>query len=288
VTARALALLLGDRGRLTTVEFREGEREFQARVSEDNLWGAVKDNLVLGEYERFGIELRGLGGVVVDAGGHVGLFSLLVSAHAGRVLTLEAHPANFALLTENVARNEARNVEPRHRALWRENGHVQLVEGAETSSGSIVGGRGTTFEVEAETLDFIVAASGPVDLLKLDIEGAEFDVLEHASDATLRQISAVVAELHLEGQVERLAPTVERLRRSGFTVVVRRPPIAYWRETMRALLRNRGRLRGRLRLRVAVLVLYSLVALARPFAGQGQPELVFLYATRVDPSSGPA
>lgn len=291
MTHKVLALFVGDRGRIRTVGFREGTREFQARVNEDNLWIAVKDNLVLGEYERFGIELDGLRGVVVDAGAHVGIFSLLASAHVETVLAFEAHPENFALLSENVARNGSHNVEPRNCALWLERGEVEFVEGEETSSGSIVGGQGRTFAVEAETLDSIVAASGPVDLLKLDIEGAEFDVLDHASDATLRQISAVVAELHLEGRAQRLAPTLDRLRRSGFTVTLRHPPIAYWRETMRAVLRNRRRLHGERRLRLAVLVVYTLVALAAPLIqarskGEQRDELMFLYATRperIDP-----
>jgi FkbM family methyltransferase len=284
-TSRTLKLLIGDHGRIKSIEFQEGARAFHARVFEDNLWGAVKDNLVLGEYERSGIRLADMRGVVVDAGAHVGLFSLLASAHVETVVALEAHPRNFMLLAENVARNEVSNVQPHQCAVWRTNGAVEFLEGDRTSSGSILGGRGERFVVPSETLDSIVATTGPVDLLKLDIEGAEFDVLEHTTDATLRQISAVVAELHLEGQEQRLAPMLARLRRTGFTVAVRRPPIAYWRETMLALARNRRRLRRERRLRLTVIALYSLVALIRTARRAGSKadernELMFLYATR--------
>jgi FkbM family methyltransferase len=279
---RVIASLVGNRGRVRSIAFREAGRAFRADVNEDTLWGAVKDNLVLAEYERAGIRLASANGVVVDAGAHVGLFSLLASAHARTVIALEAHPTNFALLAANVAGNRAENVEARHRALWSAQESVYLVEGPQSSAGSVLGGNGRTFAVQADTLDSIVAETGPVDLLKLDIEGAEFAVLEHASDETLGQISAVVAELHLEGRRERLAPTVDRLRASGFGVVVSEPPSAHWRAAMRAVLRNRRRLRGEARLRLTVVALYSLVAALRPVAGRAVPddELLFLYATR--------
>jgi FkbM family methyltransferase len=280
-TGKLLAALIGDRGRTRTIAFREGGREFRAQVNEDNLWGAVKDNLVLGEYERCGIDLAEPRGVVVDAGGHVGLFSLLASAHAGKVVTLEPDSRNFELLSENLARNAAANVEPRHCALASESGNVGFVERNRTSAGSIVVAEEGSRFVDAVSLDAIVEETGPVDLLKLDIEGAEFDVLDGASEETLRQVAAVAAELHLDEQADRLAPTVERLRSSGFAVSVRRPPIAYWRESVRALFRYRGRLRGGLRLRLAVLVAYTLAAVLRPSSRRaGDDELMFLYATR--------
>jgi FkbM family methyltransferase len=279
---RAVALFIGDRGRIRSVEFREGGRAFRARVSEDNLWGAVKDNLVLAEYERAGIRLEDARRVVIDAGAHVGIFSLLASAHARAVVSLEPHPVNFAQLAANMAANKVESVDARQSALWSQQGKVDLVEGPHSGAGSVLGGEGRTITVEAETLDSIVAETGPVDLLKLDIEGAEFEVLESALDETLRQISAVVAELHLEGQRERLAPTVDRLRRSGFAVVVSPPPSARWYESMRALIQKRRRLRAEARLRLAVVVLYSLAAVLRlvwkPTAADD--ELLFLYATR--------
>jgi FkbM family methyltransferase len=286
----AVASFIGDRGRVRSVVFREGGREFRARVNEDNLWGAVKDNLVLAEYERAGIRLEDARGVVIDAGAHVGIFSLLASAHARAVVALEAHPANFALLAANLEANRVESVDARQRALWSEQGRLDLVEGPQSGAGSVLGGEGRTIPVEAETLDSIVAETGPVDLLKLDIEGAEFEVLESASDETLRQISAVVAELHLEGRQARLAPTVNRLRRSGFSVVVSRPPSADWHESMRALIRTRRRLRAEARLRLAVIVLYGLAAVLRlvwkPAAADD--ELLFLYATRDGRTESPA
>jgi FkbM family methyltransferase len=283
--ARLIAFSIGDRGRTRRITFNAAGQAFQADVGEDTLWVAVKDVLLLSEYERAGIRLAEMSGTVVDAGAHLGLFALLASAHAEKVFAFEAHPENFAALTANIARNGRGNIVPRQCAVWSAPGRVQLVEGPHSGAGSILAGDGRAFDVEAETLDSIVAETGPVDLLKIDIEGAEFDVLDHASEATLRQISTIVGELHLEGRLERLSPTVARLRDAGFSVVVRRPPIAHWRESMRALIRNRRRLRREHRLRFTVAAVYTLVALVRPMLPpRSRPEtrdqLAFLYARR--------
>jgi FkbM family methyltransferase len=280
---RALALLVGDRRRTRDVAFREADVEMRCRMHEDNLWGAVKDNLVLAEYERFGIRLRDYRGVVVDAGAHVGVFSLLASVHASRVLALEAHPGNAAMLKDNVARNGRKNVVAEHAALGSFDGTASFAEGPISSAGSLDADGGGGFEVPSRTLDAVIASTGPVDLLKLDVEGAEFDVLDAASDDTLSEIGAIVGELHLDSRADRLGPLVSRLGGLGFAVTVQPPPVDDWAASMRALWRHRHRLRGETRLRLVVVAVYTAVAVTDPVLhlrsrlGGG---LAFLYATR--------
>jgi len=280
---RALALLVGDRRRTRDVVFREAGLELRCRMHEDNLWGAVKDNLVLGEYERFGIRLGDYRGVVVDAGAHVGVFTLLASAHARQVVALEAHPGNAAVLRENVERNGRGNVVAEHAALGSYDGTASFAEGPISSAGSLAADGDGRFDVPSRTLDAVVASTGAVDLLKLDVEGAEFDVLEAASDETLRQIGAIVGELHLDSRADRLEPLTRRLRSLGFAVTVQPPPVDDWTASMGALWRHRHRLRGERRLRFAVIAVYTAVAVTNPVLrlrdrlGGG---LGFLYATR--------
>ena len=222
-----------------------------------------QDNLRPGRVRACGDPAEDARRVVIDAGAHVGIFSLLASAHARAVVALEPHPVNFAQLAANGGQ-QGRERRTRARARYgRTRGKVDLVEGPHSGAGRWSSAARVADPSRAETFDSIVAETGPVDLLKLDIEGAEFEVLESALERALRQISAVVAELHLEGQRERLAPTVDRTRRSGFAVVVSPPPSARWYESMRALIQKRRRLRAEARLRLAVVVLYSLAAVLR-------------------------
>ncbi|MBD0328885.1 MAG: FkbM family methyltransferase [Thermoleophilia bacterium] len=279
-----VARLIGDRGRMREIRFTEAGIDFAVDVNEDALWTAVKDNLVLAEYERCGIALGDQRGVVVDAGAHVGLFSLLASAHARRVIALEPHPGNFELLRRNIERNARDNVDARQRALWPEPRTVALVDGRESTSVSVRPTDGGEVAVAAETLDSIVSA--PVDLLKLDVEGAEYDILTRAEDSTLRRISAIVAEVHGTTQSDpegRLTTVSDRLRDAGFHVIVRRAPAAYWLESMRAVLRSRQRLRGVVRLQLAVVLAYTIAAATDPLLhlrDRFEFDFAFLFATR--------
>lgn len=97
------------------------------------------------------------------------------------------------------------NIKPINCALWKQNESVVLSDpglgkwGFETRSED----ESTNFEsaecnrVEGRTLDSIMSeySLGAIDLLKLDIEGAEADVLE-SSDRWIRKVTYLVTELH--------------------------------------------------------------------------------------------
>jgi FkbM family methyltransferase len=155
--------------------------------------------------------------VVVDAGANVGLAALYFAWRfpAARVLALEPDPENFAQLCRNVAEED--RIEPVRAALWGREGRVRLTDpggGAwalrtkEVRDGRNGGrreaeeGGGDGGAVRAVTLDTLLRSHDVerVDVLKLDIEGAEREVLAGAS-AWMDRVRAVVAELH-----ESLAP----------------------------------------------------------------------------------
>jgi FkbM family methyltransferase len=277
---------LGERGDLRKIRFREAGRLLEWYVPDDSIWMAVKDNLVVREYERCGINLSAAQGTVIDAGANAGLFALRAAVHARKVIALEPHPSLHELLRLNIRHNAVQNIEALSKALWVGDDGVELVEGVHSGNASIFGGRGRRFQVESMTLDSLVANVGSVDLLKLDIEGAEFAILSDSRPETLAQISNIVAELHLEGREWMLPRTIEHLQTSGFRVTVRDQPIRYWRETVDHTLGGWHDLAGLVALKTAVLWIYSLAALARwmsvPRALQSD-NLKFLYASRTPP-----
>ena len=85
------------------------------------------------------------------------------------------------LLQLNLRKNRVTTVDARHAALSDRRGEVDLFEGAHTAAGSVLEAASVRHRVPAMTLDDIVADAGHIDLLKLDIEGAEFAILEQAS-----------------------------------------------------------------------------------------------------------
>lgn len=114
----------------------------------------------------------------VDVGAHVGYMTLLGSravGPTGRVIAIEASPANVALLRVNVAANGATNVQIVAAAATDRSGHVTL----SLSSWNTGDNRAYAvhamerIEVPAVRLDDVVPADVHVDVVKLDTQGTD-------------------------------------------------------------------------------------------------------------------
>jgi FkbM family methyltransferase len=184
---------------------------------------------------------------ILDCGGNIGLASLFFKRRfpAARITAYEADPALFAMLKANLAANRASDVEAVHAALWTANGRLTFqAEGSDSGMiGSLPGAiAGTAVEVPSLRLRDVIAneaaAAAPgthdtIDLLKLDIEGAEDAVLADC-EPVLSRIGAIVMDLHEFDPADRQTPRVlELLTRNGFTYAVDefvpqpwRPPVA--------------------------------------------------------------
>jgi FkbM family methyltransferase len=160
----------------------------------DEIWAFRK-------YDYFGFEVRP-GDVVVDVGANIGSFALYAATErrAMRVIALEPHPANFAVLEANVTENGARNVECSRSAVAGTAGTALLEVTPHNSGGhhltATSGAR--TVEVPCTTLDDIVDEQRieTIDYLKLDCEGSEYDILASARDDTIRRIRRISMEYH--------------------------------------------------------------------------------------------
>ena len=122
----------------------------------------------------------------VDVGAHVGQFALLASAvvgSAGRVIAIEPNPETFCDLHTNLALNNSTNVTPVSCAVT---GDARLIRFASTQPGNRAAAREvetaaeSQFLVGAFDLPTILAAAGVAtcDVLKIDVEGNEWRVLE--------------------------------------------------------------------------------------------------------------
>lgn len=127
------------------------------------------------------------GMVAIDVGAHVGYYSLLAARQVGsegKVYAFEPEPSNFGLLRANVERNGYRNIVLVNSAAANKEGTTTLYLSA------LDNGRHSTYrhglpgagsiDVQAMTIDDFLATEGwpKVDLVKIDVEGAELDVLE--------------------------------------------------------------------------------------------------------------
>jgi len=128
--------------------------------------------------------------IVVDVGAHVGYFSLLAARNVGpegKVFSFEPDPTNYELLLRNVNLNGYTNITPVNSAISDSTGLRTLFQT------SLDSGRHSTYrhglphsgsvKVKTWTLDdFLETQNWPnVDLVKMDVEGAEVDVLNGMS-----------------------------------------------------------------------------------------------------------
>jgi FkbM family methyltransferase len=142
-------------------------------------------------------ELLKPGMVVIDVGAHVGFFTLLAARQVGpmgKVYAFEPEPSNHALLLRNIELNGYANILAVREAVFSNSGPANLFLSAlDSGSHSIhaAGARGVTgtARVEAITLDAFLDGEGwpQVDLVKIDVEGAEVAVLEGMSRLLDRQ-----------------------------------------------------------------------------------------------------
>ncbi len=116
---------------------------------------------------------------VWDIGANVGLYALLASRKAARVVAVEPLPDNVRYLERHVQLNKISNVEIVVAAVGGGCSRQSFSVGENRSVGHLGSG---LLEVDVITLDSLCAKYGPPDVIKIDVEGAEYWVLQGAKD----------------------------------------------------------------------------------------------------------
>jgi FkbM family methyltransferase len=186
----------------------------------------------LADAYRLGLLAPGQWDCVVDLGANVGIFAARVAPFARRVVAYEPIRVNFEQLERNLAGRDhvarvraavsgragtLRIYAPEDRALsGRFSAHAKTEHGATSSACE---------EVEAVSLDAIFDnhCIAHCDLLKIDVEGEEYDILHAAASETLGRIARIHGEFHdvrPEDPRTRIANFSDFLRSHGFRVNV--------------------------------------------------------------------
>ena len=133
-------------------------------------------------------------GIIIDAGGNIGLTAILLAtlAPAGHVHVFEAHPSNARYLRQNIQGNGIENCTIVAKALGHSCGTIAM-HGEGSSSHVAVddcreSSRPRDGAIPMTTIDLYVTEQGleKVDFLKIDVEGFEPAVLEGASTLITR------------------------------------------------------------------------------------------------------
>lgn len=147
--------------------------------------------------------------VVVDIGAHNGYFSVFASMNTAKGSVIYAYEPvreNYDIMLQNLALNNIKNVKAINMGISREGQPLDIyINSAHTGGHSIFRERVEKYDianiekiqVQCIPFDRVVPEEvDTVDYCKIDIEGAEFEVLLGASEASLKKINNYAVEFH--------------------------------------------------------------------------------------------
>lgn len=155
------------------------------------------------------------GGVFVDIGAHIGVFSIYAAPRASQVIAVEPDPVAFAELERNIAANFLRNVTAVNKAVWSHSGKVMLYAHPEGLGSAMTGPSrdGAPLLVNGITVDGLreLFTSPVVDLVKVDTEGSETRIVP--------QLLGWDVPIHLSLHVEEMGGELDYGDRKPVTLV---------------------------------------------------------------------
>lgn len=174
--------------------------------------------------------------VIFDCGANIGMATLFFKwlFPRSRVTAFEPDPATFQVLQQNISGNHLAEVSAHNVALWSEDGAVPFYV-PDDQAGSLLmstvraRNQGKQIMVPSEKLsDYI---DEPVDFLKLDVEGAEYQVISDlVQSGKIKKVQQMVVEYHhnISTETSRLGVFLSMLENSGFSYQIdsRISPIA--------------------------------------------------------------
>ena len=163
------------------------------------------------------------GATVIDIGANIGMFSLYaaVVGRAARVFSYEPFPESFRLLCGNAEQNRLDAIRAFRLAVAGDRGQRQLYVGLGHGRNTLLGKpEQPCITVESVTLADVFEREriDRCDLLKLDCEGAEYEILLQASRSLLGRVDRVAMEYHQTASPHALDELAQLIREEGFHV----------------------------------------------------------------------
>lgn len=161
---------------------------------------------------------------ILDCGANIGIASLYYKRLLpnARITAFEPDHQLCGLLRRNLAENAAQDVEVVEAALWDAEGEMTFLSTGD-DSGRVSSALGSAV-IPVQTIRLVGYLEDPVDLLKLDIEGAEGRVITDCS-GYLRNVKHLILEYHFtDDPNNHLSGILHTLESSGFIFSINSPP----------------------------------------------------------------
>lgn len=159
--------------------------------------------------------------LIIDCGSNIGMSVLYFKQlyPDASIIAFEPDQSNFALLKKNIEVNKLQHIELNQSAVWTKNGTI-FFEASESEASRISNSRDNAREVKSERLADLLSRQKKVDFLKIDIEGAEWEVIKDCA-AFLTVVQHMFLEYHGKtNDTQRLNELLQIVRDKGFSVYI--------------------------------------------------------------------
>lgn len=213
------------------IRLKQSGARFKVRNPMD-VW-VVKETYLDQGYEQYGTSLQP-GWTVIDIGGGIGDFSVFAARERGcaAVYTYEPFPESFALLQDNVELNNVTTVQTypyavAGRAGIRALSTTQKEPGQFRTAGTHAPNGPGSVQVYSLTLDEIIAGleTSGCNFLKMDCEGAEYEIFFNTEAGNLERIQHICLEYHDHVTQFSHVDLVRFFRERGFSVKLSPSPV---------------------------------------------------------------
>jgi len=136
------------------------------------------------------------GDLFVDVGANLGRYTIMLSSNYKKIIAIEPEPSNMKHLKRNLLQAGIDNVDLLQIAISDREGHARLYLARHSGGHTIKKGYYNKYiKVKSSTLDNVLKHESKVDLVKVDVEGAEWNVLKGA-EKSMHKIRSWMIELH--------------------------------------------------------------------------------------------
>ena len=159
--------------------------------------------------------------VIYDCGANVGTSVLYFKQMfpSAKVKAFEADPKILEILNQNISKNNISNIEIIGKAVWVNNNGVEFSQ--EGADGSSIFGSENKIKIPSVRLKNFLDEEMKIDLLKMDIEGAEIEVIKDCN-ASLQKARHIFIEFHSQvNDIQKLDIVLNTLTSNGFRYFIK-------------------------------------------------------------------
>ena len=207
---------------MSTKNFTVNQKSITVSIRDDADESVAAEIFKLREYRMAETIISSATLPILDVGAHAGFFTIYARALNATVpiIAIEPEPHNLEAWVNNTKQNKVDSVTLVKGALAKERGERELIRSQDSHNHVLKTKEKEKGSISVQAYDFkhfTKLAPQGFSLIKMDIEGGEYEVFENLDDKDFASIRAIIMEYHdLPGKKHQIIEQI--LREEGFGV----------------------------------------------------------------------